>query len=86
MRCATCDGTKRMTRTGGPSLCARWPREGPALAYFSRATARLFRAFATKRTRGRTQRTGARCRLEDDEDEEEIFRIEGEDQAWVRRP
>ena len=71
-------------------LRARWPREGPALCSLRRAgpaTARqLFRAFATKRD-ARTQIMRRPERVvdsgdeTDDEDVEEIFRIEGEDQA-----
>ena len=69
-------------------LRARWPREGPVLCSLRpRATARqLFRAFATKRD-ARTQIMRRPERVvdsgdeTDDEDVEEIFRIEGEDQA-----
>ena len=66
-------------------LRARWPREGPALCSLRRpgATARqLFRAFATKRdARTQIMRRPERVVDTDDEDEEEKYRIEGEDQA-----
>ena len=65
-------------------LRARWPREGPALCSLQpRATARqLFRAFATKRdARTQIMRRPERVVDTDDEDEEEKYRIEGEDQA-----
>ena len=65
-------------------LRARWPREGPALCSLrQRATARqLFRAFATKRdARTQIMRRPERVVDTDDSDEEEKFRIWGEDQA-----
>ena len=65
-------------------LCARWPREGPVLCSLRPgATARqLFRAFATKRdARTQIMRRPERVVDTDDEDEEEKYRIEGEDQA-----
>ena len=65
-------------------LRARWPREGPALCSLRpRATARqLFRAFATKRdARTQIMRRPERVVDTDDSDEEEKFRIWGEDQA-----
>ena len=65
-------------------LRARWPREGPALCSLRpQATARqLFRAFATKRdARTQIMRRPERVVDTDDENEEEKYRIEGEDQA-----
>ena len=65
-------------------LRARWPREGPVLCSLRpRATARqLFRAFATKRdARTQIMRRPERVVDTDDSDEEEKFRIWGEDQA-----
>ena len=76
----------RRSRERSVALRARWPREGPALCSLRRAgpaTARqLFRAFATKRD-ARTQIMWRPERVvdTDDSDEEEEFRIWGEDQA-----